>query len=253
MDSSSTSSSNPTPSEPKSGKSKDPFMNRYPYGMELKPVTFPSSSFMMPPEKVALMRESKRKKWAVNSTILPRERPLVYFVDPADLSKNLDLITNIKEGKYVLMHGARASGKSTRTWRVMEELQGSGYFCLYVTLTGVNFTGNTDEFWLSFGNAIKNTLCDFFGPGGSLGVNVAVPDIKTSLDFINICLRQNALWKLLASARGQHAGLVSLCGRAIQSVMEERSHDLKGRLSYGAWKMYSGEPLGMEGFGIPHV
>ncbi|KAF9388141.1 hypothetical protein BGX21_000381, partial [Mortierella sp. AD011] len=83
-----------------------------------------------PPEKVALMRESKRKKWAVNSTILPRERPLVYFVDPADLSKNLDLITNIKEGKYVLMHGARASGKSTRTWRVMEELQGSGYFCL---------------------------------------------------------------------------------------------------------------------------
>ncbi|RUP50473.1 hypothetical protein BC936DRAFT_138972, partial [Jimgerdemannia flammicorona] len=104
------------------------------------------------------MGESKRRKWSVNSTLLPRERQSVYFVDPADHERNKDLLENIAESKYVLMHGSRASGKSTRTWRVMEQLQASGYFCIYVTLTGINFMADLGTFWQSFGFAVQSTL-----------------------------------------------------------------------------------------------
>ncbi|RUS18183.1 hypothetical protein BC937DRAFT_89064 [Endogone sp. FLAS-F59071] len=147
------------------------------------------------------MGESKKKKWSVNSTILPQERSNFYFVDPADHEKNLNLLMNIKEGKYVLMYGPRASGKSTWTWRAMEQLQASGYFCIYITLTGVNFQADQSEFWQSLGVQFRGALCDFFGPTGSLKIDTTVPDIKTSSDFLSICLRQNELWKLLALKR----------------------------------------------------
>ncbi|RUS30826.1 hypothetical protein BC938DRAFT_478913, partial [Jimgerdemannia flammicorona] len=317
------------------------------------------------PVTVSLMGEAKRRKWSVNSTILPRERPNVYFVDPADQKKNVALLDNIVEGKYVLMHGARASGKSTRTWRVMEQLQESGYFCLYISLTGINFRADEGSFWQSFGSALKEALEDCFGPRGSLQIDTTVPDVKTADDFRGICLRQNELWNLLALKRkeqGQpnfienqflvifidefdalvhasdssvrdsflgilhtikitgdryavrsvvgvgtfniltlntdsraispfnisdafknpnftpeqvttlfkefateyrlaipddviqdiclntngHAGLVNLCGRAIQSLVVEHTHTLKGQLPYRVWKLYSGEPLGVK-------
>ncbi|RUS16242.1 hypothetical protein BC937DRAFT_91453 [Endogone sp. FLAS-F59071] len=311
------------------------------------------------------MGEAKRKKWSVNSTILPRERPNFYFVDPADQKKNVDLLNNIVEGKYVLMHGARASGKSTRTWRVMEQLQQSGYLCLYITLSNVDLGANKETFWQSFGSALKEALEDCFGPRGSLQIDTTVPDVKTADDFRGICMRQNELWNLLALKRkgqGQpnfienrflvifidefdalvhvsdstirdsflgmihgiktsgdlyavqsvvgvgtfnilslntdsrvlspfnisdafknpnftpeqvttlfkefgteyrlaipddviqdiclntngHAGLVNLCGRAIQSLVVEQAHTLKGQLPYRMWKSYSGKPLEMK-------
>ncbi|RUP47809.1 hypothetical protein BC936DRAFT_145310 [Jimgerdemannia flammicorona] len=55
-------------------------------------------------QEIALMGESKRRKWSVNSTILPRERQSVYFVDPAEHERNKDLLENIAESKYVLMY-----------------------------------------------------------------------------------------------------------------------------------------------------
>ncbi|RUS14156.1 hypothetical protein BC937DRAFT_94264 [Endogone sp. FLAS-F59071] len=311
------------------------------------------------------MGEAKRKKWSVNSTILPRERPNFYFVDPADQQKNVALLNNIVEGKYVLMHGARASGKSTRTWRVMEQLQEFGYFCLYISLSHVNLLRDPETFWQSFGATLKENLEDCFGPRGSLQIDTTVPDVNTSDDFRRICLRQNELWYLLALKRkekGQpnfienrflvifidefdalvnirdssirdsflgmihgiktsgdifavqsivgvgtfniltlntesralspfnisdvfknpnftpeqvttlfkefvteyrlaipddviqdiclntngHAGLVNLCGRAIESYTQEHAHTLKGQLSYERWKLYSGEPLGQK-------
>ncbi|KAF9172172.1 hypothetical protein BGX20_006216 [Mortierella sp. AD010] len=151
-------------------------------------------------QEIALMGESKRKKWSVNSTILPRERSSVYFVDPAEIEKNRELLENIHDGKFVLMHGARASGKSTRVWRVMEQLQLSGYFCIYITFTGISVT-DVNTLWSGIGDAVSGALCDYFGPGGSLQTNVTVPDIQTTTDFLKICRRQNELWKILAKKR----------------------------------------------------
>ncbi|KAG0041842.1 hypothetical protein BGZ83_001237 [Gryganskiella cystojenkinii] len=149
---------------------------------------------IQPPEQgVASRGKSKRRKWTVTSTILPRERQHVYFVDPADVKKNDDLLTCIGQGKYVLMHGARASGKSARTWRVMEQLQD-------VTLTGVNLA-DEEKFWMSFGREFKRAIGFYFGPNGSLDINTPVPDILTSDDFRDVCHFPNNLWTLLASKR----------------------------------------------------
>ncbi len=50
------------------------------------------------------------------------------FVDPAELNKWL--IDLICKGKYVLLYGSRASGKSTWMLRVMEQLEEIGYYCI---------------------------------------------------------------------------------------------------------------------------
>jgi hypothetical protein len=49
---------------------------------------------------------------------------------------------------------------------------------------------------------------------------------------------QFAIW-----VSNRHAGLVNLCGRAIQSFVETNTL-LNGHLSYQSWKHYSGELLG---------
>jgi len=71
---------------------------------------------------------AKRRKFWVNSVILPSERSTTFFVDPRE--HNIPLLDKIELGEYVLLHGSRASGKSTRTWVAMEQLHDKGYICI---------------------------------------------------------------------------------------------------------------------------
>ena len=68
------------------------------------------------------------KKWDTNGAIRKVQRASVYFVDPLALSDSL--LNNIREGEFMALHGARATGKTTRVFRVMEQLEEEGYLCL---------------------------------------------------------------------------------------------------------------------------
>ncbi|PKC67992.1 hypothetical protein RhiirA1_457766 [Rhizophagus irregularis] len=57
------------------------------------------------------------------------QRAGVYFVDPLELSE--PLLNNIRKGEFMALHGARATGKTTRVFRVMEQLEEEGYLCLF--------------------------------------------------------------------------------------------------------------------------
>ncbi|GBC02456.1 hypothetical protein RclHR1_04630012 [Rhizophagus clarus] len=95
--------------------------------------------------------ESKKKKWDTNGVIRIIQREYVYFVNPLPLSESL--IEKIRSGDFTAIHGARASGKSTRVLSVIERLESKGFSCIYVTLEAVN-VDSKELFWISFGNSI---------------------------------------------------------------------------------------------------
>ena len=68
------------------------------------------------------------RKWDTNGAIRKVQRAGVYFVDPLALSE--PLLNNIRKGKFIALHGARATGKTTRVFRVMEQLEEEGYTCI---------------------------------------------------------------------------------------------------------------------------
>ncbi|CAI2200524.1 7512_t:CDS:2, partial [Funneliformis geosporum] len=87
-----------------------------------------------------------RRKWDTNGAIRKVQRDFVYFVDPL----SVPLLNKIRNGEFVALHGARASGKSTRVFRVMEQLEEEDYICLYVTLEMIGIE-SVEKFWSSFG------------------------------------------------------------------------------------------------------
>ena len=68
------------------------------------------------------------RKWDTNGAIRKVQRAGVYFVDPLALSG--PLLNNIRKGEFMALYGARATGKTTRVFRVMEQLEEEGYLCL---------------------------------------------------------------------------------------------------------------------------
>ena len=68
------------------------------------------------------------RKWNTNGAIRRIQRNAAYFVDPLVLSG--PLLNKIRDGEFVALHGARASGKTTRVFRVMEQLEEEDYLCL---------------------------------------------------------------------------------------------------------------------------
>jgi hypothetical protein len=52
----------------------------------------------------------------------------VYFVDLEET--NVPLLDMFLRGEFVALYGARASGKSTRVFQVMEKLESQGIICI---------------------------------------------------------------------------------------------------------------------------
>ena len=71
---------------------------------------------------------AKRKKWETNGAIGKSQRDIVYFVDPLELSE--PLLAKIRNGDFVALHGARATGKSTRVLKVIDRLEEDGFSCI---------------------------------------------------------------------------------------------------------------------------
>ncbi|PKY35817.1 hypothetical protein RhiirB3_396436 [Rhizophagus irregularis] len=60
------------------------------------------------------------RSWATNGIISPDQRDKYYYADPA--KTNTELLNSILEGKFVALHGPRSSGKTTRVYRIMQQL-----------------------------------------------------------------------------------------------------------------------------------
>lgn len=63
-----------------------------------------------------------RLTWTVNGAITHSERYSHYYLDQAPRNEEL-LLPHIRKGNYVMLYGARASGKTTRAFRAMEQLE----------------------------------------------------------------------------------------------------------------------------------
>jgi len=73
----------------------------------------------------SLTIETIPKKFVVNGAIRSDQQNSICYVDPNEL--NADLLKSIRNGNYLLFHGARASGKTTSILRAIEQLKNE--FC----------------------------------------------------------------------------------------------------------------------------
>ncbi|CAJ0913355.1 16617_t:CDS:2 [Entrophospora sp. SA101] len=101
-------------------------------------------------EELTITKPNKRR-WEVNGAIEPSIVHSVYFVNPTEESR--PLLEKIHEGQFVALHGARASGKSTRVHQIQKQLNNEGYICIYVSLEQINIK-SVDNFWETFGTQI---------------------------------------------------------------------------------------------------
>ncbi|KAF0519593.1 transcriptional regulator [Gigaspora margarita] len=135
-----------------------------------------TDAVFLEPEKKRKVTEventgENKRRWTVNSAILDAVRKHVYFVD---LEKtNVPLLNMILRGDFVTLYGARASGKSTRVFQIMEKLKNLGIVCIYVTFEQCNMA-TIDTFWSTFGAALHITAPKYFGKD----------DVKSATDFM---------------------------------------------------------------------
>lgn len=73
-------------------------------------------------------------------------------LDPKEENEK-NLLPSIRVGSYIMLHGARGSGKSTRAFRAIDQLKES-FVCIYLTMQFVQ----PDNFWRSFGTALTSLI-----------------------------------------------------------------------------------------------
>ncbi|CAG8470380.1 17950_t:CDS:2 [Funneliformis caledonium] len=138
----------------------------------------------------------KRKKFSINSTIMSWDRENVYYVNP--LKQSGELIDLICKGDYVLLHGARASGKSTRTMQVMDDLEEKGYICIYVAFCDLT-VDDVDRFWENVAINIKMNLDSKYTEKHKLGKikqqePFEIPTMRTLEDIMEIFALTAKIW-----------------------------------------------------------
>lgn len=84
-----------------------------------------------------------KRTFAVNGQINKAARGN-HFVVPTT-ETNLELYERIEKGEYVMLHGPRAVGKSTRMVQACDDLN-TQYHCLNVDITLADRGGNLDSF-----------------------------------------------------------------------------------------------------------
>ncbi|CAG8466519.1 5498_t:CDS:2 [Ambispora leptoticha] len=74
--------------------------------------------------------------------------------------ESVPLLDKIWRGEFVVLYGARASGKSTRMMQVMAQLTREGFICIYVTLELINIK-SVESFWISLGLSFETSIKSF--------------------------------------------------------------------------------------------
>lgn len=89
--------------------------------------------------------QARNVAFTVNGAIDKMKRASYFYIDPSDSNKEV-LLPAVTSGKYVMFHGPRASGKSTRMFHACEQLSGD-YFVMDVTLQSGVDVESADNFW----------------------------------------------------------------------------------------------------------
>jgi hypothetical protein len=71
---------------------------------------------------------SQEKKWNLNGAMTISDASRYYYIDPAKQEANDVFLHRVMDAQFVLLSGARASGKTTRLKRMMEQLRAL-YLC----------------------------------------------------------------------------------------------------------------------------
>ncbi|GBC29963.2 P-loop containing nucleoside triphosphate hydrolase protein [Rhizophagus irregularis DAOM 181602=DAOM 197198] len=69
---------------------------------------------------------------------------------------------NLLKDEHVALHGPRASEKTTRVYRTMQQLKEHNCHCFYITLQNVDILTDTDRFWIAIGRSFQISNDIFF-------------------------------------------------------------------------------------------
>ncbi|KAF8350347.1 hypothetical protein F5887DRAFT_1069378 [Amanita rubescens] len=103
------------------------------------------------------------RRWTLNEAISPKSNEVNerYYVDPGTQNVTSLCLNAISEGTYLLLAGARASGKTTRLMWLRRKLEAMGYWVLYITFESLVYWGSREDFWKSFGMAIDRAVARY--------------------------------------------------------------------------------------------
>ncbi|CAG8535841.1 1336_t:CDS:2 [Rhizophagus irregularis] len=195
--------------------------------------------------------KTSRRQWTVNGALRETDWYSKYFMDLMDDEQIIPLLKKIFDGSLTGLYGARASGKTTRILKIINYLSTQNYICNYSSIKQIN-GDDSDIFWKSFGVAlsigsenhhlIPNAMHLFVihaivivGTFSIMHLDSNVSSSRQSLDspFNVKDLVRNPNFSL-DKVRTLHAGLVCLCGRAIEDNLISK---IKGDriLSHGVW------------------
>ncbi|KAM6503837.1 hypothetical protein JOM56_000780 [Amanita muscaria] len=116
--------------------------------------------------------EAQRKRtvlqrtWSVSGAIHANEANSKYYLDPGTQEESERCLEAVSQREFLLLAGARASGKSTRLLWLQQKLEVEGYRALYVTFESVLYKQGTKEFWRSFGTAVASAVYRRKSPKG---------------------------------------------------------------------------------------
>ncbi|CAB5381201.1 unnamed protein product [Rhizophagus irregularis] len=204
--------------------------------------------------------EGVKKTWKVNSTLRETDWPYHYFVDPVAEGKQQEeqesLFEKIEKRSFIMLYGTRASGKSTRAMRTISVLENDGYVCNYVTFehivndgegfwnslcTNISIYKRSSEYLESCANIYN---ADDFLIYFSIGWKRAEKDPNKRVvlffdeefeDDNKMQFEEAVIDDIFEQTTG-HAGLVSLCGRAIEDNLLRKLD--KRLLTYKTWECY---------------
>jgi hypothetical protein len=75
----------------------------------------------------AVKPNSTARRWALDGSIREIDQAGCYYLDPGLQPASIDCLDAVQYRQYVLLSGARASGKSTRLLWLKKELESIGY------------------------------------------------------------------------------------------------------------------------------
>eukprot|EP01132_Coremiostelium_polycephalum_P000935 gene935-1183_t len=87
-------------------------------------------------------------RFSINGAIRPFDRNSTYYWINRDTHQ--DLLNKIKRKDYILFHGTRSSGKTTKIYEIFEKLSEQGYYPMYITLDDSYNFESKEIFWQRF-------------------------------------------------------------------------------------------------------
>jgi len=90
----------------------------------------------------------------VNGALYREDR--CYYLDPGRQPETQLCLDAVEARQFLLLPGARVSGKTTQLFWLRNHLNENGYEALYVSFEGVTSKAGAEVFWTTFGRSLRN-------------------------------------------------------------------------------------------------